>query len=445
MTKQSTLAKLMPTVFLQSKIVGAFASAIPRPIAGLFPQKFQIALPVLRANRAYFKLLEEGLNGKHKTVVHPFNFPPEILHAMGFAPIFIELLSTIASIAPKKLPDNIFRYLDFAHETGLPGTLCAGQLGGAGALLYGDLPKPDVILSGAPGFCDVNSKILEYTARTLDVPLLHVDMSPYNDQRAIDYYRRSFRDVITQLEAVTGKTLDEDRLRDTVENTNRVIELYNEISGLQAAVPSPVPNLYVSMNQMMKFALGGLAEAIPVYESVLDTAKKKLEKGEGALPSEKVRCLMLYTSIYFDDDLPILDNTFSKWLEEMGVSVIMDILSYFPLTPIDTTSKDTMIDGLAEAALNFPMARQMKGPSDDPAGWAEDMLYLAKKYKADCCIFSGNPACKRAHGSLRLLSDRLKNELGIPTLNLEADSWDRRIAPLPEIQEKITDFLEAIA
>jgi hypothetical protein len=216
-----------------------------------------------------------------------------------------------------------------------------------------------------------------------------------------------------------------------------VIELYNEISGLQSAVPSPIPNLYAFLNVGMKFTVGGRPEAIPVYEAVLNSAKKKMKKGEGALPNEKIRCLMLYTSIYFD-------GTFNDWLEKNGVALIMDILSYFPLTPIDTTSIDTMIDGLAEMALNFPMARQMKGPLDGPGGWAEDMVFLAKKYKADCCIFSGNPACKRAHGSLRLLSDRLKNEVGIPTLNLEADSWDRRVTPMPAIKEKIVDFLEVI-
>jgi hypothetical protein len=42
------------------------------------------------------------------------------------------------------------------------------------------------------------------------------------------------------------------------------------------------------------------------------------------------------------------------------------------------------------------------------------------------------------------LSDRLKNEVGIPTLNLDADSWDRRITPMPAIKEKILDFLEVI-
>jgi benzoyl-CoA reductase/2-hydroxyglutaryl-CoA dehydratase subunit BcrC/BadD/HgdB len=438
MNEKSTLGNMMPSLMRFMKWISYLPGSLPGPITNRLSQKAEIALPAMKANATYFKIMQEGLSGKRKVVVHPFNFPPEILHAMDVAPVFIEFLSTMASMASEKYPDNVYQYLDYSYETGLPGTLCAGQLGGAGALLYGDWPKPDLILSGAPGFCDVNSKILEYTARSLDIPLLHTDMSPYHDQRAIAYYRKSFRDVISQLEEFTGNKLDPDKLRETVENTNRVIELYNEIAGLQAAVPSPIPNLYAFLNVGMKFTVGGRPEAIPVYEAVLNSAKKKLEKGEGALPDEKIRCLMVYTSIYFD-------GSFNDWLEENGVALIMDILSYFPLTPVDTTSTDTMIDGLAEMGLNFPMARQMKGPLDGPGGWGEDMVFLAKKYKADCAIFSGNPACKRAHGSLRLLSDRLRDEVGVPTLNLEADSWDRRITPMPAIKERIQDFFEVIA
>ncbi|MCP4754863.1 MAG: 2-hydroxyacyl-CoA dehydratase [Proteobacteria bacterium] len=438
MNEKSTLGTMMPTVMRLMKAISILPATLPRPISNKLAQKTEINLAAVQAQAAYFKIMQQGLKGKRKVVVHPFNFPPEILHAMGTAPIFIEFLSTMASMAPEqKYPDNIFKYLDYGYETGLPGTLCAGQLGGAGALLYGDWPKPDLILSGAPGFCDVNSKILEYTARTLEIPIFHVDMSAYHDQRAIEYYRQSFRDVVARLEEFTGNKLDPEKLKKTVEDSNKVIELYNEISGLQSMVPSPIPNIYAFLNVGMKFTVGGRPEAVPVYEAVLNSAKKKIKKGEGALPNEKVRCLMVYTSIYFD-------GAFNDWLERKGVALIMDILSYFPLKPVDTTSVDTMIDGLAEAALSYPMARQMKGPMDDTAGWAEDMVFIAKKYKADCAIFSGNPACKRAHGSLRLLSDRLKKEVGIPTLNLEADSWDRRITSMPAIKERILDFMETL-
>ena len=436
--EKSTLGKMVPVAMRVMKVLSILPATLPRPIRNMLSQKAEISLAELQAKAAYFKIAGEGMKGKRKSVIHPFNFPPEILHAMGMAPFVIELISTIASTAPEKFSDNIFKYLDHGYETGLPGTLCAGQLGGAGALLYGDWPKPDVMLSGAPGFCDVNSKILEYTARTLDIPLLHTDMSAYHDERAVEYFKHSLMDLISDLEKITGNKLDPEKLKETIENSNRVIEIYNEISGLQTAVPSPIPNMYPFMNAGTKFTMGGRPEAIPVYEAVLRTAKKKVKKGEGAVPNEKFRCLMLYTSYYHD-------TVFNDWLEEIGVSLTNEIMSYFPLTQIDTTSMDSMMSGLAEWSLSFPMARQMKGALDGPAGWTEDMMFLAKKYKVNCCIFSGNPACKRAHGSLRLLTDRLKNEMGIPTLKLEADSWDRRITAMPAIKEQILDFLETIS
>ena len=437
MNEKSTLAYMVPAVMQTMKKFRYIPLGLVRPVSGFLPQKLEIAIPSLKADAAYLKIMKEGFDGKRKTVIHPFNFPPEILHAMDLAPVIIELISTWASRAPETLPDNIFKYLDYGYETGLPGTLCAGQLGGAGAMLYGDWPKPDLILSAAPGFCDVNSKILEYTARTLDVPLLHIDMSAYDGERGLKYYRQSFRDCISRLEEFTGNKLDPEKLRKVVENTNKTIELYSEIQDLRTALPSPVPNSYGPLVSKIKFSMGGQTDTVSVLEAVLNSARKKMKKGEGATPNEKIRCLMVYTTVTFDVNFP-------EWLEEQGVSLIMDILSYFPLKPINTTSVDTMIDGLADMGIDFPMARQMKGPTNEPAGWAEDMVFLAKKYKADCAIFSGNPACKRAHGSLRLLSDRLKNEVGIPTLNLEADSWDQRIASLPVIKERILDFLETI-
>ena len=183
--------------------------------------------------------------------------------------------------------------------------------------------------------------------------------------------------------------------------------------------------------------MGGRAEAIPIYEAVLESSKQKMKKGKGALKEEKVRSLWLYTSIYFD-------ITFIHWVNTIGMSVPMDILSYFPLNPIDTSSVETMVTGLAEEALDFPMIKQMHAPADVPGSWIDDMVFLAKKCKVDCCIFFGNPACKRAGGAYRLLSDRIKEEAGVPVIKIDADAWDARITPLEAIKEKVEAFMETI-
>lgn len=64
----------------------------------LDPQTVEVGLPAIGAFSAYFQDLLDGMKGRKKLVLHSFNVPPEIFHAMGVAPIFTELLTTLASI-----------------------------------------------------------------------------------------------------------------------------------------------------------------------------------------------------------------------------------------------------------------------------------------------------------------------------------------------------------
>jgi len=38
----------------------------------------------------------------------------------------------------------------------------------------------------------------------------------------------------------------------------------------------------------------------------------------------------------------------------------------------------------------------------------------------------------------------VKNQLGIPSVRLEADGWDSRITPMPVIKEKLSDFFDMV-
>jgi len=113
MNEQSTLAHMMPPLMKLMRRMSLLPGSLPRFITNRLSQKAEITLPAIKANTTYFKIMKEGWDGKRKVVVHPFNFPPEILHALGVAPVFIEFVSTLAAGAPEKYPDNIFRYLKF--------------------------------------------------------------------------------------------------------------------------------------------------------------------------------------------------------------------------------------------------------------------------------------------------------------------------------------------
>ena len=120
-------------------------------------------------------------------------------------------------------------------------------------------------------------------------------------------------------------------------------------------------------------------------------------------------------------------------------------LSCFDFNPIiDTTSVDSMLRGLAEEMFNLPMTRQLKGSWNMPANWLFDILYYAKTYQADCCVFSGHLACKQAWGVYRLIADEVKKQLGIPSLRLEGDGWDARITPMSTIKEQLKEFFATL-
>ena len=370
-----------------------------------------------------------------KIIFIPFNFCPEILHAMDLVPVCVEVLNTMAL----NLEEGLEPYLDLSVERGLPESMCSAQRGVVGLMEAGLLDKPDLLVNGALGFCDTNYKIFEYMAEKFDIPVLYLDLPYDNDARALDYYAKGFKRVVKAIEEMTGAKLDPDRLREVVENTNKATELFMEINELKRHVPNPVPNYYNMHHTGTKLMLAGTSDAVEYYQTALDICKDRLKKGKHVLPEEKHRLLFMYNGFYFDSEL------YSWFQEEMGVTYLMDTLSFFDFIPcIDTSSVDSMLTGLAEDMFNIPMTRQLRAGWNMPGNWLEDVLHYAETYKADCMVFTGHAACKQAWGAYRLVADEVKKRLGIPSLRLEGDGWDARITSMEVIKEKFEEFFSMI-
>ncbi len=383
----------------------------------------------------YWRSLLSAKETGKKIVFVPFNFAPEIFHALDMVPVCVEVLTTMALT----LEEGLEEYLDLAVERGLPDTMCSAQRGVIGLFEAGLLEKPDILVNGALGSCDPNSKASEYMAEKFDIPVLYLDIPYYHDKRALDYYAKGFKDIVRALEEMSGHRLDPGRLREVADYTNQASELFFEINELKRNVPNPVPNYYNMHHTGTKFTMAGTPEAVEYYRTALDVSRDRLKKGKHVLPEERIRLFFLYTGYYFDNSL------YSWFQEEIGVSYIMDVLTAFDFNPIiDTSSVDTMLYGLAEEMLNLPMTRQLKGGWDMPSNWLDDCLYYVETYKADCCVFTGHTACKQAWGVFRLVADELKKRLGVPSLRLEGDGWDSRITPMSVIKEQFEEFFATL-
>ncbi len=384
----------------------------------------------------YWDKVKQASSRGQKTVFVPFNCSPEILYALDMVPVGVEVLNTMGVT----LEEGLHEYLDLAVERGLPDTMCSAQRGVVGMMEAGVLNKPDMIINGALGSCDPNSKVYEYLSEKFKIPTMFLDIPYYHDDRSLEYYTKGYRQVVEALEELSGNKLDEERLREVCELSNRATEIYLEIGELVRNVPNPVPNYYNLASLAAKLTLFGTQEGVDVLQTAYDTCRARLKKGAHVFPEEKIRMMMMYTGIYFDGGV-------HYWLqEEMGVTYLRDLIVCYDFDPIiDTTNIDTMLAGLAEKMINLPMTRQMKGSWDMPANWLQDMLYYVETYKADCLVFTGHTACKQVWGIYRLVADEVKKQLGVPALRLEGDGWDSRITPMLVIKEQMAEFFETLS
>lgn len=386
-----------------------------------------LAVWILNAKRARKK--------GEKVILIPFNFPCELVHAFDKGhPLTSEVLTTLGVAA---LPGQGEEYWNVAMGLGLPDHMCSANTIELGSVLSGDDFKPDAIISSAPGGCDVNSKIHELVSNLLGIPQFFLQKPTEDSGRGREWYNRYMRSLVRDLEKFLGEELTEEKLRKVIVKANRCTELYYELWDLQKAKPSPVPNLFSLLLYGTRFTMWGTDEGIRTLETMVRVAKRRLANKEYPAEAEVARCVWAYTSYYYDF------FGFFEWMEQQGYSHLGDGLDLFFPQMIDTASMDTMIEGLAEAAWNMPMTRQV-GAESMSASWSDDVVHAVKELDADCVIYCGHHSCKQTWSVVSVLRSELEKRTGTPILILQGDSWIKTMTPMSALQEQIDEFVKTV-
>ena len=397
---------------------------------------------VRKASMKFFRLTKNWLDaafeakrtGK-KVFLIPFNFPPEIVHCFeGAWPITSEVLSSLGVLA---LEGQGERYWDYAMGLGLPDFACSANMIEVGSALTESDFTPDAIVSDCFGSCDINSKTHEFLARYMDIPLIYLEKPVDNSERGINQYYKYYFKLVEEMEEFLGEKLDEDRMRTVLGYANQASELFWELWDLHKFSPCPVPNLFSLITYAARYTMWGTEGAVEVMQSMVDTAKERLDKGAYPAEWEVARSLWTYTSYYFD-----LGGLFN-WMEENGITHLGDGLDLIFPQVIDLTSRETMLRGVAEIARNMPMTRQM-GASSMSMQWLEDITWAVRELDADCCIYCGHHSCKQTWSGASVVRSELMKREKVPTLILQGDSWIKRMTPISVLQELIEEFVKNV-
>jgi len=375
-----------------------------------------------------FRVMDEG---GRKLCWYEFCLTPEIFRAMGVQPFLGETHPALLTLGT---PEVCWDYVDTAEQSGVPPEICVLDKFLFGALLRDEMPRADfIVTASAP--CDSSRIGYQMFEQLTDCPIHRLDAPADDSPEAHAYYAGEIRKLIGFLEAQTGNRFDADRLREVCEESNRTTEALFDLLEARRARPCPQPG------QVMDVVYGAMQNllgepALTRYAELLrDDAVAAVRAGRGALADEKHRVLWYYTPITFDFER-------HAWLEErFGAVVVTDLLSSICISqdPIDTTSLDSMLYGLARRGLEGTMGRVRVGADR----LIERFLATYRDFGADCVVFPGPIGCKHVWGWIGLLRE-ICREREIPICVFDVDWMDSRVRPVESVRATIEQFFEVV-
>jgi benzoyl-CoA reductase/2-hydroxyglutaryl-CoA dehydratase subunit BcrC/BadD/HgdB len=126
--------------------------------------------------------------------------------------------------------------------------------------------------------------------------------------------------------------------------------------------------------------------------------------------------------------------------ENFGAMVVTQSLpATATLEPIDTSSLDTMLEGVAWQGLDMTMSL-MRLASDKFVG---NMLEAYNHYDCECMFVTQHVGCNSVCGSRGLIKQMCRNN-DIPVLFLEFDYNDDRVLTIEQMRAQISEFFETV-
>lgn len=314
-----------------------------------------------------------------------------------------------------------------------------------GALLSGDeliMPRPDFMV-GLTCMCDSLSKSSVAISEKIKIPLFLIDtpraiqVTPDGEidqekvQDYVEYYKIQYDDLVKFLGNQTGHELDREKLKETCQLTNQALELWDEVSELRKAIPSPMSVLDEAIFLFVPMAFMGTKEAVAIIKEVRNEVAERVKEGQGVIADERHRLLLLGGPAWWYD-LGLL-NYFEELgavLVKMGTDIGWAKGRLDPERPAESWAR--------KLVLNY-------GTLDSLPAHLAYIKKLIRDYKVDGVVILSHWGCRVLGGQHLAIKEAVYREFGLPTLILDGDLCDsRHRASREQDLNKIEEFIEML-
>ena len=387
--------------------------------------------------RYYMECMEAGKSGKPVGWMPPMNGAIEIFYAMGLQPVFPENWSPVCA-AFGLTPENF----EVSENMGYSRDLCGylrniigyvyGQMNREGMPL-GRLPEPDIIISPGGG-CIPVMKIFHVLEKRFpkaevfraDLPQVAIE----NIQKHhLDYAVKEMHRLIEFLTLVTGKKLDYDRLKETVILSDKACALWDEIMTYRRLIPAPFSAAEIGIMFVMVTRQGTEA-AVDFLTMVRDEIRERAANGTGVIEDEKIRL--------FWDNIPLWYNMglFNYFEKAKGVVVAETYSAAWSLrldvdNPIEALARKSLMSYPLVSCVSIQRRKEM-------------VINACREYSIDGVVMHRNKSCVPITLGQMDIKRALNEELGIPSVIIDADHMDDRNFSVAQFETRIDAFMEML-
>jgi benzoyl-CoA reductase subunit B len=322
------------------------------------------------------------------------------------------------------------------------GMLKKGNIGPTGT----QLPKPDLLLLSYTG-CFTFMKWFELLRQEYDdcpVAMLHV---PYQSGGKIldhqrDYIVEQLRsEIIPKLEQVSGRSYDEDRLREMLVLSAQAEDDLVAVLESAQRIPSPIDAYFGGVYYIGPIfsAFRGMPEAVEYYRALRREVDERVARGEGPVTPDGLLEGERFRLVVEGPPNWTHFREFWKMFYEEGAVVV--------------ASTYTKVGGLYDRGFRHEPDRPLESLADYCMGCYTnlglptrvDLLddYI-RKYHAHGFLINSVKSCNSFSAGQLLMLRQLEERTGVPGGFIESDLVDPRYFSKANIKNRIESYLQML-
>ena len=359
-------------------------------------------------------------------------FPQEIVEALDLDYVYPEN-HCCAVAARKESP----KFIDIAKGKGYSVDLCAYARLNLGYAEEGfaeslTIPMPDFICC-CNNICNEVIKWYENLSKNLGIPMIMIDI-PFNDmyypdQARINYIKEQIEFAITQLEEVSGRKMDYDKLREVMRISNENSKAWSEAMSYLKSKPSPMNGFNMFNYMALIVCARGKESSKEVFELLAQEHKKLSEEGKTNFKvEEEFRVMWDGIAVW-----PFLGFT-AKTLVKNGINMNASTYPDAFAVQYDELSLEGMAKGYAGSANTRCIEFHVDGRTE-----------LLENNNCDGALYHMNRSCKVWDMMQYTIAKRTCEKTGKPYAIFDGDQADPRGFSEAQFSTRIDGLKEVMA